>query len=562
MFKNIGHKILTLVGIAVSLSLLMLLLFYTKHQEDSLLQQNERNMGILADSVIKGLQAVMLTGNADIAGDFSDNLKEAPGVTDFRILRLSGREAFKDDATIHSVNQQLGDEHFKPHHQTDGAPMVLTPQQLALVPKVEKEGRATLYTTAADGKRHLIFIAGIPLREECVACHTNSTRKFQGLVKLDIDLYELDKDIASTRRYAFLMLSAAVLMILLITFVLIRRTVVKPISAVTEAMGHMSSGNLDQKVPVIGKDELSVMATSFNRMSRKLKRTYVELDQEQNKLTTIILGAREGIVVSDKEGKVVLVNPAAEKLLGKTSEQIINGGFCALLDDENYIKSFLEPGAKKEDLPETHVYNNRVLNFYATRIDLGDKGEVGSAALIRDVTEEKKLQDKLIALSTTDGLTGLLNRRRLDELLEEELDRAIRYKLELAVLLFDVDHFKKFNDTYGHDQGDRVLQALAATMKEHFRDVDYPCRYGGEEFLAIMPNTNFQGAELAAERLRERVEAMVVDGLKVTISIGVSVLPSGRERSAEQMMKIADNALYQAKKAGRNRIQMASDDEV
>jgi diguanylate cyclase (GGDEF)-like protein len=120
--------------------------------------------------------------------------------------------------------------------------------------------------------------------------------------------------------------------------------------------------------------------------------------------------------------------------------------------------------------------------------------------------------------------------------------------------MFDVDHFKKFNDTYGHDQGDRVLQGVAKTLRGALRNHDIPCRYGGEEFLAILPNTPKEGAMSVAERLRRDVEDMAVDGLKVTISIGVAEYPSFDVAEQAGLVEAADGALYQAKKGGRNRV--------
>lgn len=330
----------------------------------------------------------------------------------------------------------------------------------------------------------------------------------------------------------------------------IRRLVIRSISRVSGAMLHMADGNLEHQVPVVGNDELSDMAQIFNRMCEELKKSHRGLRLEKNKLTTILLGAREGIIATDSSGEVVLVNPAAELLLGKKQEQIIQGGFLNLFDDPDFLKAFLASDGR--GMPEVLVYNQHALNIYASTIREEDGTLVGSAALIRDVTEEKQLEDKLRTLSHTDGLTGLFNRRRMDELLLVEFDRATRYGLVFWFMLFDVDHFKKFNDTHGHDQGDRVLQALGKVMKGYFRSADYCCRYGGEEFAIIMPSTVKPGILDAAERFRQEVESMRVDGLKVTISIGVAIYPNSGFETPQTLIKGADTALYEAKKAGRN----------
>jgi diguanylate cyclase (GGDEF)-like protein len=203
------------------------------------------------------------------------------------------------------------------------------------------------------------------------------------------------------------------------------------------------------------------------------------------------------------------------------------------------------------------LFNGHVFSVHASRIKNALGKLVGSAALLRDVTEEKRLEEELRRLSNTDGLTALYNRRHLDESLQSELERARRYHLPLSILMFDIDHFKKFNDTYGHDQGDRVLQTVAVTLRGALRNQDYPCRYGGEEFVAILPNTAKAGAYSLAERLRKDVEQTNVNGLKVTISIGVAEFPDFDVADAAKLIEAADAAMYTAKKSGRNRVCIA-----
>ncbi|MDQ8036351.1 MAG: diguanylate cyclase [Pedobacter sp.] len=179
---------------------------------------------------------------------------------------------------------------------------------------------------------------------------------------------------------------------------------------------------------------------------------------------------------------------------------------------------------------------------------------------VRARTEELQIANaKLEELSATDQLTGVRNRRYLDRVLQEEYARAYRYRDQIAVLLLDIDHFKRFNDVWGHQVGDDCLRQVAAVMMEAVRaPIDHVARYGGEEFCIVMPQTAAEGAAIVAERIRLAVEAMafVVDGknLPVTISIGVAAhIPSLMEGSRD-LMKQADIALYQAKGDGRNRV--------
>jgi len=166
----------------------------------------------------------------------------------------------------------------------------------------------------------------------------------------------------------------------------------------------------------------------------------------------------------------------------------------------------------------------------------------------------------------TDPLTKVYNRRYLDRRLDEEVSRSRRYALDLSVLMFDIDHFKRINDTYGHQAGDVILSALGNLVKTFLRDLDVVARYGGEEFMVICSNTPVDGAALVAERLRQLVEAHTFetpDGhgqkqlVQISISIGVAGLAASVD-GKEQLVQAADQALYRAKGEGRNRVIIAA----
>ena len=163
----------------------------------------------------------------------------------------------------------------------------------------------------------------------------------------------------------------------------------------------------------------------------------------------------------------------------------------------------------------------------------------------------------LYHLAITDGLTQLYIHRYFRQKLVEEIRRSLRYKRSFSLILSDIDHFKRFNDTYGHQQGDAVLATTAKIFKSKIRDLDIACRYGGEEFAILLPETDLQGAIKAAERIREAVESYeypALEGdepLKVTLSLGVATCPA-HSIEADGLIKKADVALYACKEAGRN----------
>ena len=160
--------------------------------------------------------------------------------------------------------------------------------------------------------------------------------------------------------------------------------------------------------------------------------------------------------------------------------------------------------------------------------------------------------------ATTDRMTKLFSHHFFEKNLEEEILRARRYGASFSLLMFDIDHFKKFNDTYGHLQGDLIIKEIAHILRSSVRSIDFTARYGGEEFAVILPEVNVQGAAVVAERIRQSIDKHSFAGekgpLHVSVSIGVAEFKVDRMRTASQFIAEADKALYQSKELGRNRV--------
>ena len=192
-----------------------------------------------------------------------------------------------------------------------------------------------------------------------------------------------------------------------------------------------------------------------------------------------------------------------------------------------------------------------------------DKNEL--LARVRTQIRKKRYTERLrdnvqlsIEMAITDPLTGLYNRRYMESHLGSLLEQAVSRKKPLTVLVLDIDYFKAINDTHGHDAGDDVLREFSVRIKKSIRGIDLACRYGGEEFVVVMPETDLTVATMVAERLRRRIATEpfpIQDGsrtIEVTISIGISAL--GKDDTAANILKRADSALYRAKRDGRNRV--------
>ena len=183
-------------------------------------------------------------------------------------------------------------------------------------------------------------------------------------------------------------------------------------------------------------------------------------------------------------------------------------------------------------------------------------------ARVKTHVELKKHRDILEDLSTLDGLTGIPNRRKFDEFIDIEWRRAVRGAYPLSLIMIDIDHFKLFNDNYGHGAGDECLKKVASSLYSSARrPADFVARYGGEEFVAILPESSLEQAKFFAERIRYNIEELNIvhdfslTAKKITISLGSATIVPTLKNSYQLLVKSADNALYKAKSEGRNRIE-------
>lgn len=228
--------------------------------------------------------------------------------------------------------------------------------------------------------------------------------------------------------------------------------------------------------------------------------------------------------------------------------------------ENKFRPSALIAGAyEAEDFFPAFGESGRWLFFTAAPLRDADGRSIGAIETLQDTTEQRRAEQALREsearfreLSITDGLTGLYNARHLYATLELEVARAQRYGHEMSALLLDADDFKRYNDTHGHLEGDNVLTGLAATIRDCLRHTDSAYRYGGEEFVVILPETGLEGAVHIAERVRENFAARRFAGEPMTVSVGAAEYRVG-EQSAD-LLRRADENLYCAKRGGKNRV--------
>jgi len=288
----------------------------------------------------------------------------------------------------------------------------------------------------------------------------------------------------------------------------------------------------------------------------------------------VVMLADDAIVVVDEGLNVILFNREAEAIFGYTADEIRNTPFHMLTAPENrgtdaeIIEAFLKDGTFRRKLNEEGYIikglHKSGVEFHTqtTMMRVEQDKKTYLAFLMRDITEDKKNEAELLKLASTDPLTGALNRREFTALADREARRSKRYDRPLSIIMFDLDHFKVLNDSFGHAAGDIALQRFTTICCNALRNIDIFGRWGGEEFVALLPETSADGAAVIAERLRKLVSETEIDfkgdTLKYTVSIGIAQFKVS-EHTLEGPLGRADAAVYDAKKAGRNNIAIYQD---
>jgi len=407
-------------------------------------------------------------------------------------------------------------------------------------------------------------------------------------------------------RIAFIFFAAGI--VGFISIYIFSRTVSGPLLALGAASDEIGRGNYDQKVHVRSKDEIGRLAVSFNKMALDLKdyrdsqaAWTRELEQRNTEAELLV---QMGEVLQGckrvSEAHVAIESYAARIFSGDSGAlYILDGtddrlGVASSWGDKALFEGSF-PAHECPALKSMHIYAEPDVDsaarcshirsksgscFCAPLIAQGesigvlslltggpDQAEVArhleaKKRLAQTVAEQAglaianlRLHETLHEMSIRDPLTCLFNRRYMDEMLEREIKRSARNALPIGIIMIDIDHFKEYNDAYGHYAGDGLLRKIGQLLKEHVRGADIACRYGGEEFTVIMPDAALDITQKRAEELREAVKRIDA-ATPVNISLGVAVYPQHGDTGVAAL-KAADLALYRAKNEGRDRVCLA-----
>ncbi len=306
-------------------------------------------------------------------------------------------------------------------------------------------------------------------------------------------------------------------------------------------------------------------------LSEELESTNINLQQSEKKYRTLFEDSKDMIFIAGLDARIEDVSPACEEVLGYTKLELqqmkvpdiminaeVRSQFQKIISAQGSIRNFEVELQRKDGL--------RIDALVTATLRQEKNGEViGFQGSVRDITDRKQAAAerlhtiKLEQLAITDPLTKIYNRRFFYEVAETEVTHAKQNRALFAIIIFDIDHFKNVNDTYGHNIGDQVLINLANLCQKNIRSVDLFARFGGEEFVILMPGTNHIAAKETAERLREIVAKTPMatteqTEISITISLGIANWQHSNPLEINALIDRADQALYQAKDDGRNQV--------
>jgi diguanylate cyclase (GGDEF)-like protein/PAS domain S-box-containing protein len=290
-----------------------------------------------------------------------------------------------------------------------------------------------------------------------------------------------------------------------------------------------------------------------------------KISKELEFQSKLLNSVTDSIFVHDLDGNIIYINEAAYATRGYAREELLQKRLQELsYSDEKSGYEVYEENIKnaKEQLSRNEkavievshkTKSGKIIPIEITCRLIQEEDKKYIISIARDISTLKAMNENLKRMATTDNLTGIYNRHKFEEMFEIEIDRVLRYESPLSMIMFDIDYFKKVNDTYGHDVGDYVLKSIVDVVKKMIRNIDIFVRWGGEEFIILCPQTDSLSAAVLAEKLRGAIEKTTLEKVgNITCSFGVTSYL--KQESKNSFIKRFDSALYRAKDEGRNRV--------
>jgi diguanylate cyclase (GGDEF)-like protein len=370
--------------------------------------------------------------------------------------------------------------------------------------------------------------------------------------------HRIDAAARSSEQKILIALLASLVLFGIATY-LLGRSIVRTLSRLVDAANAIAHGRLGGRVDVRGRDEFAQLGRAFNRMAATLELRLAELETERSRVRDATARFGEALVATHDPAQLIQV--VVESAVEATGAA---GG--VVLGPQGELARAGDPDAGSERLAFPLRVGSSDFGSLVLTSDTFEADHVETAASLAAqvvvALENARLHRMVERQAMVDSLTGLANRRSLEESLRSELARAARFGDSVCVVLADLDDFKQVNDQYGHAAGDEVLKAFAGALRKTVRESDVAGRWGGEEFALVLPGTDAAGGARLAERARAAIEGRRVkmpngDFCTVSASFGVASFPESRELG--EILAAADSALYAAKGEGKNRVVVSAE---
>jgi diguanylate cyclase (GGDEF)-like protein len=366
----------------------------------------------------------------------------------------------------------------------------------------------------------------------------------------------IDSAVTNAEGRVFVPLLIALVLIALLAYIE-GRSIVRTLGGLVEAARGIAQGKLDERVPVKGRDEFAQLGRAFNEMADQLRERLAELDAERMRVRDATMRFGEALAATHDPAELlrVIVETAVEATGAES-------GYLESTDGFDLSSGDVDAPGERLRLPVTAGRED-----FGTLVLVGERFNrdqcetanwlVGHAAIaLANVRKHRTVEKQALV----DPLTGLANRRLAEGALETELARAGRFDEPLALLMTDLDDFKRINDRWGHPFGDEVLREFAAALSESIREIDLAGRWGGEEFAVMLPGTDLEGGIALAERIRHNLRSRLIESpdgepVAITASFGVAAYPDVQGK--DDLIGAADAALYEAKRQGKDRVARA-----
>lgn len=581
---SLRTKIIGILFLILSITMSVGLYGLWSYQRGKLLDMSRQKALQAGRTIEAGLRYAMLQNDKKAIQASLEDMVQAESLTSISLLNKEGMIASSSDiAMVGRVLDKETDETCLFCHQGQGSPT--------------REAAVVASSSNSPLLRTIIPIENKPI---CYGCHPEN-QKICGVLVVDDSLSEINELLKTVIERIVLTTILSFLVIIAVISFIITKFVSSPVKSILSGIKRIENGDFKTWVNVGGKGEFSEMADSFNVMTRALGRYVTELKDKTDEIQTLYtIVKRMSETIDWKEIKVVLVDLLFDIL---EAESVIlffpldNEGLHFEVtwktknDKRYYHRRFsLESGEPPAGLVSNEELKSWIHEGYARPLFLdGDRRalvpmnlkemQLGLICAVKTQdqqfsTQEKRLlpdlmqhiavsfaNARLYNLATTDDLTALYTKRYFETKIKELEGRFRRTGESYCLMMLDMDHFKDVNDSYGHPVGDLVLRQIGELLRENVRHADIPCRYGGEEFVVLLPKESLRCASVLAERLRRKVaeqlfQTAVVPPFHKTVSIGIACCPEHAD-AAGQLVEVADAAMYMAKRNGRNQVWFA-----